>query len=280
MQQQRPSRPLMYSCILSGCVGVEPQQLGSTDSFAAASELLGSSGSADDGAAYLASVKAAQQELDEAGGTAPSSARASGPAAAGWPGPSTGCVNQSAMQAMKAATQAALAAAGLPANAGASSSTVGGAACQIDRASDADTLGGAVHAAQPAGLEAGVAAGGEAAAGPAAEVVGGTQQVCQQHAAAEREAAADVRGFDLGLINSWSSAATDPAGSDGDGSGSPPAASRADSSKGSGGSSPAAAVAVAGANASPEDVVLQVECTAACDAVAPGLTATGLYDLD
>jgi hypothetical protein len=261
----------MYICKFIVYTGEEPQQLGSTDNFAAAPELLGSSGSADDGAAYLASVKAAQQELDEAGGTALSNTHASGHAtAAGWPVPSTGCVNQTAMQAMKAATQAALAAAGLPANAGSSSSSGEGV-------SGADTLSGAVLAAQSAGPEAGVAAGGVAAV----ELVGDVQQDGQQcPSAAEGEAAAGVRGFDLGLINSWSSAATDPAGSDGDGSSSPPAASRADSSKGSGGSSPAAAVAVAGANASPEDVVLQVESTAACDAVAPGLTATGLYDLD
>lgn len=258
----------MRCCVVSHCTGADAQQTGNTDSFSATPELLAGSSSADDGAAYLASVKAAQQELDAAGSVAPCST----PTAAAWPGPSMGC---SKLEAMKAATQAALAAAGLPGQAARDRSTAGGPAPQAVHASDDTPSTAALEAAEEPGTQ-------DSQPRPAAQGEAGAARV------------AGVRGFDLGLVHSWSSAATDPA-SDGDGSGSsPPAVSRADSTKASGGTSPVAPMtasercgkaepqAAAPEDAAPEDVVLQVPAchSSEVSAGAGSNAATGLYDLD
>lgn len=186
-----------------------------------ASDPLTASGSTEDGAAYLASVKAAQQELDAAGGTAPPVSTSTAPAAPVWPGPTTGC---SKLAAMKAATQAALAAVGLSETPAAGDSTSGAAA------------------AQAPGAEAGT---------------GATQR---QSSTDGRDGAPAPGSFDLGLVNSWSSAATQGPASDadGDGSSSPAAAEKSDSE-------------AVGQACAAEDVVVQV----------PGAAAGfGLYDLD
>jgi hypothetical protein len=153
----------------------------------AASDPLTASESTEDGAAYLSSVKAAQQELDKAGGTArarPVSTSAA-PAAA-WPGPTTGC---SKLAAMKAATQAALAAIGRSENSS--------AAVAVDSTADA-----CVAAAPEA----------EAGAGAAERQPSGTD--------GSRDGAPEPGSFDLGLVNSWSSGTTQGPASDGHGDGS------------------------------------------------------------
>lgn len=211
---------------------------------------------------YLASVKAAQQELDAAGATAPTSSSAA--PASTWPGPSTGC---SKMASMKAATEAALAAVGL------------------------------THAAQNGSSGAGHSTGAQTASAVAAHPVL-IQEISQESSIGSMQDAEGGKGpeptgivagsFDLGLINSWCSAAIKPA-SDGDGSSSPingrDSAPVAEPTQASGGCSLTAAVALqqnhvmtgaaAAEDACLEDVVLQMPVQAASDE-----PATGLYDLD
>lgn len=131
---------------------------------------------------------------------------------------------------MKAATEAALAAVGLSeASAASGGSTPGSAAAE-----------------QAPGAEAGVT---------------GTGETQRQSSTDGRDGAPPEPGsFDLGLVNSWSSAATQGPASDADGDGSSsPAAEKSDSSE------------AVGQACAAEDVVLQVP---------GGATGSGLYDLD
>jgi hypothetical protein len=203
----RPGRIEPHPDTACACfAGDNAQTSGAGTASAAAADMLTSSGSAEDGAVYLASVKAAQQELDSAGGTMPCGSSTA--PSANWPGPSTGC---SKLAAMKAATQAALAAVGLT-------------------ETTYDSRIGAVSAAAAAApVPLSASAEAESAALEVQEASAESLQDCKPQMPAcrsdsqrvvEAGEAADPGSFDLGLVNSWSSAATDPA-SDGDGSSSP-----------------------------------------------------------
>lgn len=254
--------------------GDNAQTSGVGNGSAASADMLTSSGSAEDGAVYLASVKAAQQELDTAGGTMPCGSSTA--PSANWPGPNTSC---SKLAAMKAATQAALAAVGLTeatrdSGSGAASASATAATAPLSASTAADS---AVVEVQEASAESLQDCKPEVPA----------HSSDSQGGAAAGEAA-DPGSFDLGLINSWSSAATDPV-SDGDGSSSPnavsgsPPATAAAPIRGSVSSSSAAAtimpqegsVVAASDNACPEDVVVDV-----ASAEAPGAPAVDLYELD
>jgi hypothetical protein len=160
---------------------------------------------------YLASVKAAQQELDAAAadramvspGSSDTAAAASSAPALNWPGLSTGI---SKLASMKAATQAALAAVGLDSsNKSSSSSSV---AFAVDPAARVSVKDGApedspVFEAQTGSVDP--APSVEAAA--AAEVA----------AAAAETATAGPESFDLGLMHSWASAIAVDTAADRDG---------------------------------------------------------------
>lgn len=234
-------------------------------SAAAPADASRNSGSAEDGAVYLASVEAAQHELDAAGTT--SSAVSSAPT---WPGPDSG-YNQLAR--MKAATKAALAAVGL----------------HDDHK---------VQASSAADVEAGAAA----APAPAAEALQVTYQLQSESSGPQQTpAGVDPGSFDLGLVNSWSSTGAD-AVSDSDGAeatgavGTAPTEANAES-PGRSGSSSSNSVAdavnkVLGAKAGLdkaassdvaciENVVLSLACGAAAEEKPAELAAAAdLYALD
>lgn len=135
---------------------------------------------------YLAAVKTAQQELDAAGAAVCSSVQqqAAGTAAR-WPGPSTG---YSQLASMKAATQAAQAAAGL-----CTPPEVGGLTSQASNIRQAEDAA----AVSPSSAE-------------------GDQLLLSGNSNTQSKVTTAPESFALDLVNSWSSAVTDPA-SDGDG---------------------------------------------------------------
>lgn len=291
---------------------------------AAAADPLASAGSADDGAVYLASVKAAQQELDSAAAGGPAAAAAAAPSStpshtvstgSTWPGPAPSTGVASKLASMRAATQAALAAVGLAADTQGSST-----AHRISIiSSSSGKLESAAGAAQEVPAEQRTAPAAERLQKePAAQLVTTQDSTVAEaevpkaaaaatDATAGTDAAAEVavvpsgpRGFDLGLVNSWSSAATDrTSDADQDGSsspadagGSPTAAAdeagmqRSKPSSGSSSSpkgSPTAALVPNSAAADQgaacacvEDVVVQVAGAGG----ATGTSAFDLYELD
>jgi len=163
-------------------------QLDSNGADNNAASTPGACGSAEDGAVYLASVKTAQQELNAAGAAVCSGAQL--PAAgttARWPGPSTG---YSQLASMTAATQAALAAAGL-------STPLEG--CSLNSQANSIRQAEDAAAVRPTSAEG--------------------DQLLQSGTAGsntQSKVTTAPESFDLDLVNSWSSAATDPA-PDGDG---------------------------------------------------------------